>query len=238
MLGLWIALSLLCALHLIGAYRLPHDTPSENIGVPRLMFSIAFLALGFYLLPALFKVNVAGESQRPVGTVYAWVDSFLLPDTVGSAEGDRTGNILYAINQAREHQRRTGERKRVFIDFTGKTCVNCRINERNVFPKPEVRELLKKYVVVQLYTDTVPEGMYAPAARSADRTDRDADVNLEFQRKIFKTEQLPLYVTLEPLDDGRVQVVGVYDEGRIINEAAFISFLKDGQGNANRVAAR
>jgi thiol:disulfide interchange protein len=226
-LGTWIALCLLCALYLLGTYRLPHDTPSENISVPRLIFSMAFLALGFYLLPALFKINNSGDSQRPTGNIYAWVDAFLLPDTVGSAEsGHITGDLPFAIRQAREQRQRTGEAKRIFVDFTGKTCTNCKINERNVFPKPEVRELLNRYQTVQLFTDTVPEDMYVPRARTADRNDQDAVVNLDFQLKVFKTEQLPLYAILEPRVDGKTQIVAVYTEGRINNEAAFIQFLK------------
>ena len=51
-----------------------------------------------------------------------------------------------------------------------------------------------------------------------------------FQRATFNTEQLPLYVILEPQLDGQVQVIGVYDEGRINNEAAFADFLKNPEG--------
>src|SRR5262249_1316380 len=53
-LGVWIALPALCALYLLSVYRLPHDTPEELLGVPRMLWSLAFLGLGFYLLPALF----------------------------------------------------------------------------------------------------------------------------------------------------------------------------------------
>ena len=31
----------------------------------------------------------------------------------------------------------------VFVDFTGETCSNCRLNEQNVFTQPEIRDLLK-----------------------------------------------------------------------------------------------
>src|SRR5262249_24321221 len=54
-LGLYVALSLLCGLYLLGVYRLPHDSPLEHLSVPRLLFSLAFLGLAFYLTPALFK---------------------------------------------------------------------------------------------------------------------------------------------------------------------------------------
>src|SRR4029077_20238753 len=81
-LGLWIALCVLCGLYLIGVYRLPHDSPEEHVSVPRLLFAGVFLALALYLAPALFKVNAAGQPQRPGGAIYAWIDSFLLPESV------------------------------------------------------------------------------------------------------------------------------------------------------------
>src|SRR5205814_594490 len=116
--------------------RLPHDTPEEHVTVPRLLFSAAFLGLALYLAPALFKVNTAGQSQRPGGAVYAWIDSFLLPEsTEGDAEMEHTGNLAYAVNQAREEYKRTGKPKRIFIDFTGVSCTNCKINEKSVFTK-------------------------------------------------------------------------------------------------------
>jgi thiol:disulfide interchange protein DsbD len=116
---------------------------------------------------------------------------------------------------------------RVFVDFTGVTCTNCKLNERDVFTKPEVIELFKQYTLVQMYTDTVPEVFYEnpPGIR---RQNADASLNLEFEEKAFGEQQLPLYVILKPEPSGKTTVVGVYDEGKINKEAAFIQFLKDG----------
>jgi len=80
------------------------------------MFALAFVTLGLYLLPGLFKFSADGEQQRPGGTLYAWVESFLLPE---SRPTDKIGNLEYAIAQAREHRRKTGERKLIFVDVTG-----------------------------------------------------------------------------------------------------------------------
>jgi thiol:disulfide interchange protein len=232
-LGLWIAMSVLCGLYLIGIFRLPHDTPQEHITVPRLLFSAAFLGLALYLAPALFKVNAAGQPQRPGGSVYAWIDSFLLPESLeGDMEAIHTANLDYAIAKAREESQRTGEPKRVFIDFTGVTCTNCKINEKSVFSKTQINALFEPYIFVKLYTDTVPPQYYAKElqAEVAARAKKDADeVNLAFQRRFFD-EQLPLYVVLEPLLNGRIRIVGVYDEGRINNEVLFAEFLKHPDG--------
>jgi thiol:disulfide interchange protein DsbD len=124
-LGLYVALSLLCGLYLLGLFRLPHDdAPAGHLGVPRLLFSLAFLGLGFYLMPALFRYG-GGEKQRPTGKVFAWLDSFLLPDTtdepgpnLAADAGHRlvwTGDLHKGLAEAQ------GERRLVFLDFTGLT---------------------------------------------------------------------------------------------------------------------
>ena len=90
-LGIYITLSLACGLYLLGLYRLPHDHEApESIGVLRLMFSLAFITLGVYLTPGLFKSD-DGESQRPRGAVFATIESFLLPDAAAQkAPGEKT----------------------------------------------------------------------------------------------------------------------------------------------------
>ena len=65
-LGLWIGIMLLCGLYLLNLYRLPHDTPAEHLGVPRMLFGLLFIALGLYLLPALFKGGADGEKRAPM----------------------------------------------------------------------------------------------------------------------------------------------------------------------------
>jgi thiol:disulfide interchange protein len=233
-LSLWIGMSVLCALYLIGVFRLPHDSPDEHISVPRLLFSMAFLGLAFYLMPALFKLNSEGETQRPRGAIYSWVDSFLLPDS--HSDDESTANLDYAVNKSVEEFKRTGKPKRIFIDFTGVTCVNCNINEKSVFTKPDIAKLLDQYHVVKLYTDTVPPEYYssdirAAMARDTERSVKDAKlVNLPFQKRLFGTEQLPLYVILEPQIDESIRILSVYDEGRINNEAAFTAFLRNPEG--------
>jgi thiol:disulfide interchange protein len=220
-LGLYVALSLLCGVYLLGLYRLPHDSPLENLAVPRMLFSLAFLSLGFYLVPGLFKDD-KGKNQRPAGAVFAWVDSFLLPED--QEDFNWIGDLKAGLASARARG------KLVFVDFTGKTCTNCKLNERNVFVRREVKELLEKYELVQLFTDVVPNRLYPPNERNklgsgTGRQQEDARKNLEFQRKEFDTEQLPLYVILEPLADGGYREVSRYDEGRIIDQGAFLQFL-------------
>jgi thiol:disulfide interchange protein DsbD len=223
-LGLYVAICLLTGLYLLCVYRLPHDTPIENVGVSRMLFALAFIGLGFYLLPAMWKTDSSGQPQRPRGAVFAWLDSFLLPEHLKDKDLPWIGDLKEGLKIA---AKTSG--KRVFIDFTGKTCTNCKINERNVFTRPEVRELLKKYVLVALYTDIVPDDLYPAAERAklkgTERQEADAKANLQFQRDRFDTEQLPLYVIVEPDGKDGWREVDRYTEGKINDVDAFVDFL-------------
>jgi thiol:disulfide interchange protein DsbD len=230
-LGLYVALCVLCGLYLLGVYRLPHDSPAEHVSVPQLLWSIIFLSLGLYLAPGLFHYGSEGAKQRPSGTIFAWVDSFLLPDPgeVKNTELAWSVDLKQAVERNRK-LRAEGKGKPIFIDFTGELCTNCRYNEGNVFSKPEIRDLLKRYELVQLYTDWVP----TQYVRDPSRRQEFAEINQDFQQDVFNTIQLPLYAILQPRPDGKIEVVSVYDEGKINDVARFTQFLKDPleQGNA------
>ncbi len=223
-----VILSLCCGFYLLGFLQLPHDTPSEHTSVPGVVLGSLFLALGLYLAPSLLKLKEDGSRLRPSGTIFAWVDSFLLPEE--SDEIPFIGNLDRGLEEARKLN------KMVFIDFTGVTCTNCKINEANIFPIKDVKDNLKKFVLVQLYTDRVPDKFYSPEERAtfqgnATKQRLDAGYNLDFQKLKFNTEQLPLYVVVKPTLEGFVEVAR-YDEGKINDVSAFVTFLKAGlKGN-------
>ena len=211
-LGVYIALALACGLYLLGVYRLPHDHGApQALSVPRLLFSIAFLGLGLYLLPGLFKTTVDDrqQQQRPGGAVFAWLDAFLLPERSNSGW---KGDLQVALKEASDTNRL------VFLDFTAETCTNCKLNEGDVFPRPEIHDLLQKYVLVRLYTDKVPKDL---------KSSTTGEDNLNLLHDKFGTGQLPLYAILRPKDDGGYQVLGTYLEGKISNVPGFAQFLED-----------
>ncbi|HEY1379922.1 MAG TPA: cytochrome c biogenesis protein CcdA [Gemmataceae bacterium] len=222
-LGLWVALAILCGLYLINLFRIGHDEPQESVSVPRFLAGFLFVGLGLYLLPGLFA-GANGERHRPAGAVFAWVDAFLLPET---NRGDLpwTTDLPRAVAEARAERARTGQRQLVFVDFTGVTCKNCKYNEKAVFSQAEVKALFRPYRLVQMYTDEVPAEFYPVKPPDRQRT-AEAAANLAFQERKFGTEQLPLYVILEPEPGGAVRVVDVYDEGKINNVAEFAEFLR------------
>lgn len=219
-LGGWIAISVACGLYLLNAYRLPHDEEKPNIGVMRLLFALLFLALGFYLLPAMFKAS-DGKPQRPSGAIYAWIEAFLLPEA--ASEGT---DLKTALDEARKTN------QPVFLDFTGKTCTNCKYNENEVFTRPEIRALLGKYEKVQLYTDEVPGSAYAADPGYKARVS-EAKANGDFQQAAFGDIALPLYAVLVPQPDGKIKLLGTR-EGKINDPADFAAWLQSSLEEAKK----
>jgi thiol:disulfide interchange protein len=205
--GLYVAICAACSLYLFGLFRLPHDHHvPETISVTRLLFAMSFLTLALYLLPGVFPMKDEDIPAR--GTVYAWVDGFLLPDP---KKGDWLSDLNGAVEKAR------AEKKLVFLDFTGINCSNCKVNERRMFPRPEVKAALSRHVLLKLYTDTVPAGtVQKPDAAGA----------LALRTSRFETEALPLYALLRPTAEG-FEVVAKYGMTKgLIEESDLPGFLK------------
>lgn len=226
--GVWVALAVACGLYLLNVYRFSHDTPGEHVGVGRALLALTFFGLAFYIAPAMFK-QPSGDSQRPRGVAFAWIDSFLLPEPRIATAGDDSElhwsvNLKGTIDEARKELARTGRRQFIFIDYTGVTCTNCQINERNVFPRDDVRKLFREYWLVQQYTDEVRPEFY-PAPVDKERREQEAEANLSFQNDRFGDIQLPLYVIIEVFPD-KLTLRGKYDEGKINEVSKFLEFLR------------
>lgn len=228
-LSAWIALSVAAGLYLFGAFRLPHDDKVENIGVVRMIFASIFIGLAVYLTPAL-------QGGRPSGVVGENIIAFLPPNLKklpggGAGPGAEAGaHLAWHLDYQDAWEEARREKKLIFIDFTGVNCTNCRDNEENVFPQPRVNGLLRKYVRVQLYTDSVPNPRL-----SASEANEQAARNKEWQAA-FGNLTNPFYVIFEPdrerplTSDGLLngKVVATVG-GKIFNLDQFVVFLQEPQ---------
>jgi len=202
-LAIWIAIGIVLGIYLLGKFQLPHDTKPERIGAFRVMSAVVSLAISFYLLTGLFGARL-GE-----------LESFLPPDLENSSARFFGGNkekltwidndLDKALAQAKT------ENKRVFIDFTGYTCTNCRWMEANVFPKKEVEAEMSKFILARLYTDGDGE-IY--------------EKQQQFQEQTFQTVALPFYAIVE--SDGKI--VSTFP-GLTRNVSEFVDFLNKGEEN-------
>ncbi len=196
-LAVWIAIGIILAVYLLGKFQLPHDSKTERIGALRVMSAILSLAISFYLLTGLFGARL-GE-----------LESFLPPETETSknffnksseeklkwTENDYEGTLAKA----------KAENKKVFVDFTGYTCTNCRWMESNVFTKKEVEAELSKFVLARLYTDDGSE---------------NNTKQQEFQETTFQTVALPFYAIM----DGDGKTIATF-AGLTRNTQEFVDFL-------------
>lgn len=202
-LAIWIAIGIILAIYLLGKFQLFHDTKPEKIGAVRLVSAILSLAISFYLLTGLFGAKL-GE-----------LESFLPPDLDNSSSkvfGKMREELAWIDNDLdKALAQAKAENKRVFIDFTGYTCTNCRWMEANVFVKKEVEAEMSKFVLARLYTDGEGE-VY--------------ERQQQYQEKNFSTVALPFYAILEA--DGKT--VSTFP-GLTRNTPEFVDFLQKAQKN-------
>ncbi len=212
-LATWVAVGVLTVLYILGYFRMPHDSPVEAVGGARVTFAIVFLALTIWLIPGLFG--------RQLGEL----ESFLPPElnaattAASSTSGLSTtphsdaGWIMNDYEGALAVARQQG--KRVFIDFTGYTCTNCRWMETNMFTRADVRRELDQFVKVRLYTDG--DGPVFEKQQ-------------QMQQARFGTVALPLYAVVD--QDGKT--IDVFP-GLTRKAAEFIAFLQKGQAASPKV---
>jgi thiol:disulfide interchange protein DsbD len=208
-LAVWIAVAIVITLYLLGKFTLPHDspiTPGDSMGAGRVVAATAFLGLGLWLGTGLLG--------KPLGTL----ESFLPPTEEGAAAtvaktatnapvkldwklNDLPNSLVLAKN----------ENKRVFIDYTGYTCTNCRWMEANMFTRPEIKAQLAKFVLARLYTDGEGEIYEQQQAQ---------------QQEQFNTVALPLYAVV----DGDGNTIATFP-GLTKKPEEFLAFLQKAQTN-------
>ncbi|HEY7183184.1 MAG TPA: cytochrome c biogenesis protein CcdA, partial [Blastocatellia bacterium] len=181
-LAAWIALALMAAIYLLGKIQLPHDSSVERLGVLRMLFATSFFGVAFYLLVGLFGA--------PLGELDAWLPP---EETNGRAAllwrsgAEKSAENVWVENYEKALQKARAEHKPVFLNFTGVTCTNCRWMEENMFPKPEVKKELDRFVLARLYTDRE-----TPEHKAGD------EKNAERQSAQFSSAALPLYAIISP----------------------------------------
>jgi thiol:disulfide interchange protein len=168
-LAIWIAIFGTLAFYLFGKIKLPHDSPITHISVGRLSLGLLVLSFTIYMIPGLWgaPLNLISAfpppqnySESPYGVGFSKVSE-------GSSQSNSNHDSLpegahllaphdiLAFNdydKGLAYAKQVG--KPVMIDFTGWACVNCRKMEQNVWPNPNVLNILKNDVVlISLYVD-------------------------------------------------------------------------------------
>ncbi|MBX3459018.1 MAG: thioredoxin family protein [Planctomycetes bacterium] len=118
-LAVWITVSLASGLYLFGFFRMPHDhEKTEQIGVVRALFAVAFISFALYLVPGLFgaKFGPTLEGILPLPPENGGIQLSL-----GGGEGQRNDakKLPWEKNLAKGIETAGQVKKPIFIDFTG-----------------------------------------------------------------------------------------------------------------------
>jgi thiol:disulfide interchange protein DsbD len=217
-LAAWIAIALVAAIYLLGKIHLPHDSPIERLGVPRMLFATSFFGVAFYLLTGLFGA--------PLGELDAWLPPeetngrLMVVWRAGAA--DKIAENVWIENYEEALQKARAENKPVFLNFTGVTCTNCRWMEKNMFPDPQVKKELDRFVLAELFTDREkPDEVRASDEKNAERQSK------------FGSAALPLYVIISPDEKKLVSFPSLTRD-----KQEFIGFLQRGASRFQQLTAR
>lgn len=145
--GVWLLISILLFVYLIGWLRFPHDVKGAKISKLQRIFTFLVLMFIIYLVPGLEK-NQDGQLTLLSG--------FPPPVFYSVYPSDSECPLGLNCFKNYEHGRTYAEAqdKPILLDFTGWACVNCRKMEENVWSQPEVFRLLnEEFIIISLYVD-------------------------------------------------------------------------------------
>jgi len=193
----------LLGLYLFGAFRTPHDYEKARLTPLRLLLGGGTLVLAGYI--------GLGLRGGPFGGV---IEAYFPPPQYGQAYEAEGSRILGPVglewfeNYQEARAVAVEEKKPLFLDFTGVTCVNCRRMEGNIFPAEQVKPLFEKYVRAELWVD---KGEWA-------------EFNKKLQLDWFHTQAQPFYALLDPRTETVLAIYPGYDP----DPARFAAFLRGG----------
>lgn len=189
-LAVWAALFVMAALYLMGWMTIPgHES---KIGWMRRTFGVATFAVALYMFQGIGGRSIGFFDGFPPPHDYARKDAVLIASSLTTGDGtsktdpEQKGPIVLNwitndLDKAIEVAKK--ENKLIFIDFTGYSCVNCRLMEQRVFVLEEVKKEMSKYVLLKLYTDDLKNMERSQAYQ-------------EFQTELVGAISLPYYVIM------------------------------------------
>jgi thiol:disulfide interchange protein len=245
---LWIALSGLLGLYLLGRFKLSHDSDLLHLSVGRLLMAVLAFSFMTYLVPGLFGAPLpllAGYLPPQSSRDFTLAGGAALPGAKAAAvankecEAPRYGEFLelphglqgfFDLEQAQRCARALG--KPLFIDFTGHACVNCRKMEATVWKDPRVlRRLQEDFVVVALYVDDKTElpksEQYVSKYDNKEKTTLGKK-NADLQLTGFSVNAQPYYVLLDPSAPADLRHALVLPIGYEPDATEFVKFLDSG----------
>jgi thiol:disulfide interchange protein DsbD len=218
-LAVWIVLSFMLGLYLLGKIRFSHDSELKHIGTFRLLMAVASFAFSVYLVPGLFGAPLTGlSSMLPAQKSSGLNLPELIMENKGAPGTDSSLPLLsgtcstpkysdifdlpyglkgyFDLKQGLDCAKEQG--KPVLIDFKGHACANCKLMEAKVWSDPRVLQRLREnFVIVALYVDdrtVLPEAEWITSSTDGKVKKTIGKINEDIEITRFKTNALPLYV--------------------------------------------
>jgi thiol:disulfide interchange protein DsbD len=223
--GIWIIIGFCIVLYLLGKIRFPHDSPLKKLSPTRLVFALIFLAFTLYLLPGVTNTSYANR---------ALISGFPPPLTYSVYGEDAAKGKGVEANVVNDYEKALQlakeQHKPLLVDFTGWACVNCRKMEENVWPKDEVKTIIKDdYILVSLYVDDrklLPEEaqfLFTTGTGHKKEIKTIGDKFATMQTENFSNNSQPFYVLISPDEKLLTRPVGYTPDVK-----AYASWLKCG----------
>ena len=250
-LALWIVIFGMLGFYLLGKLRFKGDDEVHQISTLRLFLAIADLAFVVWMIPGLWGAPLKSLSgflppqssqefdmERLVSENQA-ATSYQLPASGSKLPVNRKYvdhlhvplgfDAFFDLEEAKAYARVKG--KPIFIDFTGKTCANCREMEHYVWTEPEVMRLLNdEFVMVSLYCDEntieLPESEWVVDDKGHTLKTLGRR-NLNYEKTAFNMNAQPYYVLIDA--DGSVLTQQNYKYDR--DASKFTAWLNEGLKN-------
>ena len=166
-LAFWIAIFIFLGLYLLGKFRLELDSPTQTIGVPRMLFALMSVTFAVYMIPGLWGGPLKllsgltppmtySESPRGFHEGMGGGQATAKFDDPNMVAGPHGIPSFKDFDQAAAYATKVG--KPMLLDFTGHACANCRKVEERVWSDERVKKILAEDVVlVSLYVDEAKE---------------------------------------------------------------------------------
>lgn len=208
--AIWIAVGILMTLYLLGAYKMPHDSPSEKTSVTKLMLSFLTLSFVIYLIPGLWGAPLKLISGFPPPQFYSESPggfgggSQVVSSNIEIPDGADPEHCPHELPCFHEFERgleyAIEVNKPIMLDFTGWGCVNCRKMEEQVWSDPRVLGILREdIVIISLYVDD-REKLPEEERYVSDITGKDIKTIgnkwSDFQIRHYKANSQPQYVII------------------------------------------
>lgn len=249
-LALWIVIFGMLGFYLLGKMKFKGDSDIEHIGVVRLFLAIIDLAFVVYMIPGMWGAPLKAISGflPPMETQDFNIERSIEENsTIVYGEGNVSDplpadrkyadklhmpsgfNGFFDLEEAKAYAKEVG--KPIFIDFTGKTCANCREMEHYVWADKEVKKLMtEKFVLCALYADEntieLPESEWVTDDKGH-QLKTLGKRNLYYQKTMYNMNAQPYYVIINA--DGKVLTKENYKYNRDV--AQFIAYLNEGLAN-------